>query len=360
MFKKLPVPTGGAVFSVFLLFCLLLPLPAAAAEAEQAAEKACLPGPTLLIYFENDLFYNEDRYYTNAVQMRLISREMNSLRESWLPEGLAGLLESAPILREAGHYNISGGIGQQIYTPADTDAKRLLKDDRPYAGYLYGFFGLHAKQPDQLDNFEIALGIIGPSALGEQAQNEVHRIRDIDRAEGWDNQLKDEPALMLTWSRIWRLNDKGGGGFGWDVLPRVGLSAGTPITGAGLGGEVRFGWNLPDDFGTSIIRAGSGINVPTSDDMPRTRRDSLADNISLYLFAGADGGAIAYNSFLDGNLWKNSHNVDKFPLVGELNGGIVLRVYDFQISYTHVLRSKEFHGQEKYQNYGSITVGYTF
>lgn len=338
-----------------LLFLLLLPLPAFAAAEDAGTDTVDRqPGPTVLLYFENDLFYNEDRYYTNAVQVRVISREMNSLKESWLPEGLAGLLESAPLPgnRNVVKYNLSGGFGQQIFTPADTDIKELQKDDRPYAGYLYGFIGMHTKQENRLDNWELALGMIGPSALAEQSQNEVHRIRNIDRAQGWDNQLRDEPTLQLTWTRIWRMNDEHNGGFGWDVLPRIGASLGTPITAAGLGGEARFGWNLPQDFGTSTIRPGSGFSIPEA--------DSLAENFSIYLFAGADGRAVGYNSFLDGNLWKDSHDVDKFPLVGELNYGLAMRIYRFQVSYTHVFRTKEFHGQEKYQNYGSITVGYTF
>ena len=348
---------AGTVFFIpglLFFFLLLLSQPACAADEDAAPEAERRPGPTMLIYFENDLFYDEDRYYTNAVQVRVISREMDSLTESILPDGLAGLLERAPLPgnRDVAKYNLSGGFGQQIYTPADTDIKYLQKDDRPYAGYLYGFIGLHTKQENRLDNWELALGMIGPSALAEQSQNEVHRIGGIDRAKGWDNQLKDEPTLQLTWSRIWRLNDTNMGGLDWDVLPRVGASLGTPITAAGLGGEVRWGWNLPQDFGTSTIRPGSGFGVPEA--------QMLANGFSLYLFAGLDGSAVGYNSFLDGNLWKSSHDVDKFPLVGEVNGGIAMRIHRFQVSYTHVFRTKEFHGQEKYQNYGSITVGYTF
>ena len=42
---------------------------------------------TVLLYFENDLFYGEDRYYTNAVQLRVISPDLATFANSdVLPE----------------------------------------------------------------------------------------------------------------------------------------------------------------------------------------------------------------------------------------------------------------------------------
>ena len=321
-------------------------------------------GPTLQIYFENDLFYNQDRYYTNAVQLRFISQDLKKLAENpYFPEGMSGILGDIPFPGNASatQYNISLGVGQQIYTPTDTQIRKAQPDDRPYAGYLYGLIALHAKQYNRLDTLELAAGMIGPSSLAEQAQNGVHRIRDIDTAKGWDHQLHDEPAVMLTWTRTWRLNSKDDGGWGADFLPHVGISVGTPFTNAAVGAEARFGWNLPPDYGSSTIRPGSGINAPAGDEstIPRMRADFL-DNMGIYVFAGAEGKAVAYNSFLDGNLWKDSPSVDKYPLVGELNAGIGLSIYDMRITYTHVFHTNEFHGQKKEHQFGSITLGYNF
>ena len=337
-------------------------LSAAETAAVPPQERPARPGPTLQVYFENDLFYKTDRYYTNAVQMRLISPDLNSPDENeMLPDGMSRLLNDVPFpgSDDAVQYNLSLGFGQQIYTPSDTQMVDPPEDERPYAGYLYGFLALHAKQYSRLDTLELAVGMIGPSALGEQAQNEVHRIRDIDTAKGWDTQLHDEPTAMLTWTRTWRLNEASEG-LGWDVLPHFGLSAGTPFTQASLGGEVRFGWNLPADFGTSTIRPGSGINAPSREDDIRRHSGAFWENFSLYMFAGAEGRAVGYNSFLDGNIWKDSRSVDKYPFVGDLSGGVGIRLYDFMLTYTHVYRSLEFHGQDEAQNFGSITMGYIF
>ena len=358
----------GIVLFLFLLANHVFFAGSAAASEETGPGEPVVPGPTIRIYFENDLFYNEDRDYTNAVQLRVISPDLRALSENeFLPDSFGNALGNIPFpgYRGAVRYNISGGFGQQIYTPKDTDTNELQKDDRPYAGYLYGMLALHAKRYNRLDTIELAAGVIGPSSLAEQSQNEVHRIRDIDTAKGWKHQLRDEPALMLTWSRIWRLNAEAEpGGWGWDILPQIDVSAGTPYTRAGLGMEVRFGWNLPPDYGSATIRPGAGIVRPLEEGVPGARShqksNKFLDNFSLYLFVGADGHAVAWNSFLDGNIWKDSHDVDKFPLAGELNGGVGVIFYDFQITYTHVYRAKEFHGQGKAHNFGSITVGYTF
>ncbi len=351
-----------AIAAVLVVLCL----PAFAQTAGPPDVPSIGPTPpkprsTLLLHFENDLFYDEDHYYTNAVQLRFISPDLHTLAENdLLPAGLSRLLGDVPFpgSKNAVQYNISLGLGQQIYTPEKTGASNPPAGDRPYAGYLYAFLALHAKRENRLDTLELAAGAVGPSALGEQAQNEVHRFWGMDTAKGWDHQLHDEPTLMLSWTRTWRANDSAGG-WGWDFLPHLGLSAGTPLTQAAFGGEFRLGWNLPPDFGSSTIRPGSGILAPGRTD--QINPDGFfRGNFSIYAFAGVEGRGVAHNTFLDGNTWKDSRSVDKFPFVGELTCGIAMEVYDFRLTYTHVIRSKEFHGQGDNQNFGAITLGYTF
>lgn len=129
------------------------------------------------IYLENDIFYNTDEYYTNAVKIRFISPSLKSLADNGISHDFFdGLMNAVQRIRrsEGMQYNVSFGLGQSLYTPHDTEAKGLQVDDRPYAAHLYAFFGLHVKEPRLLDTYELSLGVVGPGALGRQTQNTVH------------------------------------------------------------------------------------------------------------------------------------------------------------------------------------------
>lgn len=313
---------------------------------------------TVVLYFENDLFGGTDQYYTNAVQARLVSPDLKTLSDNrLLPDALGGLIERLPFAGDPdAQYNVSVAVGQAIYTPSDTQVREYIPGDRPYAGFLYGAIGLHAKKGDRMDTLQLTGGIVGPSARGETAQNEVHALRSIPTAKGWDNQVHDEPGLMLTWQRNGRLNPAAiGRGYGWDVLPRAGVTGGNVLTRVNVGGEVRLGWNLPGDFETSLIRPGGGIEAPSDDADPRVRK-----SWGWYLFVGADGQAVGRNVFLDGNTFRSSPGVDKKRVVADLSGGLAVILGGVRVTYTHVYRTEEFVGQDRGQHFGSLTVGVSF
>ena len=149
---------------------------------------------TFVLYYENDLFYHHDGYYTNAVKFRVISKPLNTLTKNGIfPDTFDSVMEKFEKSqnKQFTQYNISAGAGQSIYTPKDTTIRDLQEDDRPYAGYLYSFLALHAKQIQMMDTFEITAGVVGPSALAEYAQNGVHRLRGFETAKGWDHQLHE-------------------------------------------------------------------------------------------------------------------------------------------------------------------------
>jgi len=334
---------------VFLLVLFCWTGSVSAADTEPSTNRG-----NLVLYFANDLFYNTDKYYTNAVQLRYIMPSLD-----WFPAvadpDVQADASGTPMIRE---YFMSFGVGQALFTPEDTASTELQKNDRPYAAHLYGFAALHVKRPMIMDTMELSLGVVGPSALGEKAQNKVHRVRGFDLANGWRNQLRDEPAIMFTWTRNYRLNENAGAsGWGWDILPHHSLTAGNVLTQAAMGAELRYGWNLPRDFSTSLIRPGSGIEGTSAN--PVLRRKS--DGWGWYVFVGAEGKAIIHNIFLDGNSWTDSHSIEKKPFVGELNAGVALLINGMRITYQHVYISREFRAQRGGgQDYGSISLTIPF
>ncbi|NEK92333.1 MAG: lipid A deacylase LpxR family protein, partial [Xanthomonas euvesicatoria] len=76
------------------------------------------------------------------------------------------------------------------------------------------------------------------------------------------------------------------------------------------GGEVRFGWKLPDDFGSTPTRPAGENTAPS--------RLGRASGWSGHLFLTTDARWVLRDITLDGNTFRNSHSVDKRPFVGDV------------------------------------------
>lgn len=310
------------------------------AKAEEATETG-----TLSLVFENDLFYDTDRNYTNGV------------RASWLsgpdrtPEWALRAAHWFPLFPDGGTVRTSYAVGQNMYTPEDIALRDPPLDDRPYAGWLYGSIGLIAETGRRLDQLELTFGVVGPASLAEQTQTIVHEITGSQEPRGWDTQLKNEPGVILTYQRSWRrFVSESVSGFSFDATPHAGGALGNVFTYANAGLTFRFGQRLPLDYGPPRIQPslpGSGFFVPQ-------------DGFGWYLFAGMEGRAVARNIFLDGNTFRNSRSVDKEPLVGDLQFGIALTWSNVRLSYTHVLRTREFETQDETDDFGAFSVSIQF
>lgn len=276
-----------------------------------------------------------------------------------LPDWSLPLIRRLPFINEPGlQRNVVLSIGQNMYTPGDTEAEVLLEDDRPYAGWTYFGIGLHSKNERRLDSMEIQLGMVGPASFAEQTQKLVHELIGSQRPNGWDNQINNEPGLAIIYERKWRLLHGGNvGKLGFDVIPHLGGALGNVYTYANAGMEARLGWNIPRDFGTSLIRPAGDSNAPLNAQDPRVSCDQ---RFGLYVFAAADGRAVLHNIFLDGNTFTDSHSVDKKYFVADIGAGVGLIIHRFKLCYTHVLRTKEFEGQEDDQVFVSITLSFTY
>jgi hypothetical protein len=85
-----------------------------------------------------------------------------------------------------------------------------------------------------------------------------------------------------------------------------------------------------------------------------------AERFGWYVTAGVDGRAIARNIFLDGNTFRDSRSVDKEPFVGDLHWGVVLAWRRVRVSYTHVVRTREFTTQGKHDEFGAFSLSTSF
>ena len=296
------------------------------------------------IVWENDIFSGTDKNYSNGARIAWNSAEANA------PDWLRWSADWLPINNE-GNKRISAALGQNIYTPEDKTLAAPNPQDRPYAGWLYGSVGISSDTGKVLDNVMLTLGVVGPSALGEQTQDFVHDAIDDDIAQGWDNQLEDEPGFILSYERKWRsMAEWSPFGLGADVTPHVGFNLGNVNTSANAGATLRIGYDLPQDYGPPRIRPslpGSDFFVPEQ-------------AIGGYLFATVEGRGVARDIFLDGNTFKDSPSVDKENFVGSLNLGVALTIEETRISYTHAFLTEEFETQREPQQFGIVSVSHRF
>jgi hypothetical protein len=320
--------------AAFLLHGLaLLGPPASAAPPDRGS---------ISFVFENDVFVGTDRNYTNGLLLSYLSGAQS---EETLPSRVARALSiGAP--PDVTRFGVS--LGHSLFTPEDISVATPLPDQHPYAGWLYLGASLVAERGRHLDALSLQVGIVGPAAQGEWAQKKVHELVDTTEPRGWNNQLKNEPGVVVTWDRVWRLDAPfRAGRIGADVLPSVSLSAGNVLTQAAVGAMFRLGTGLEGDFGPVRIGpslAGAG---------PRTLRDRFGG----YFFVGGAGRAVAQNIFLDGNTTRRSQSVDRRVLVAEGQGGLVLFYGRYQLAFSAVVRSREFETQRTTQAFGALSIG---
>ena len=297
------------------------------------------------IAYENDVFAQADRHYTNGIRLSYLGAESN------VPDWIDQAADAVPFLPEAGTRRVGFALGQSMFTPENISRKTPDPNDRPYVGWLYGSIGIVSELDDRLDILELDFGIVGPVSLADRTQKFVHDITGSTKPRGWDSQIPNEPGILVSYQRKWRgLIEASPFGLGIDFTPYAGGNLGNVLTQAVLGGTIRIGFDLPADFGPPRIRpslTGSDYFLPRQ-------------TLGWYLFAGVEGRAVLRNIFLDGALLHDGPSVDKRDFVGDLQVGLAVTIRGVRLAYTHVFATKEFRGQTSNDSFGSFSVSMRF
>jgi len=323
----------------------LLGLGTSAVHAETASADSFVS-----LQMENDFFASSgDRYYTHGTQLSV-------LKEESPPRWLHGLTEWLPLYQQGGGLNlVNYTLGQKIFTPDDTESKTVVEGERPYAGYLYASVAVLSQiySTSRIDHgnvLEVTFGVVGPSAMSEEAQTGFHDRVGIDSPNGWDNQLEDEPALGFSYTRFWRVVQPLSGDLEFGFNPHLNAVVGNVYTYGAGGVSFRLGDNLRRDLAPPNIRPG----FPG---MPYFRG---AQEASWYLFMGFESRLVARDIFLDGNTFAQSHSVDKEYLVGDMQFGLVSLSGNWRVAFSNMVRTREYASQEENTHYGAVNVSYRY
>lgn len=300
-------------------------------------------GGVLSITEENDIVAATDRHYTQGFKLAYLCED------NYLPLWLKPAADVLPTwgysLRAS---KIGWLIGQSIYTPAELLTAQLQVNDRPYAGWLYTGFALQRRGLTDagrpvLESCQLEIGVVGPLALAEESQDLAHE----QQPQGWLNQIQTEPGVALKYLRAWVISPQIEGPRLFDFIPHAGFSLGNIDTSLRIGGKVRLGINLPEDFGLQMVNSLATTEGGYS---PKHEGGSWG----CYVFGGVEGRAVAYSEFLNGNMFRESHDVTPKPLVAQISGGAALTYERFEVGATWVWTTKEFKGQQRQDSFGAL------
>ncbi len=309
-----------------------------------------IAGSEIQIFIENDSFGSSDQYYTNGIKIG-----------GGIPAERVGKLFSAPpntlldAITDGASNHFGLFLGQNLYTPRDITIAAPQPNDRPWAAWLYVGAVAQSVKEDRLHTVEFDLGFVGPPALGKQVHTFWHtQVIDAPEPKGWGNQIRAEPGFLVSYLHKRRFGNR----TGVQVVPHAGLTFGTIMTMARIGGIVRAGQNMTG-FGPDGIEPGGAMLKNARQEHEGGGRDSF----EWFVFAGIDGRVVGHNIFLDGSLFRGGPGVQRRDTVYDITAGVSMRLDKLRVSVTRIKRSEEFRtpvsngGQ---QHFYSMNIGIEF
>jgi lipid A 3-O-deacylase len=321
--------------------------------------------------FENDMYFDTDRYYTNGIQFSTSHAQDQRGRIGHL---WTGWLCAAMGCEHQRLMTSQANVGQLMYTPRDITVKAVQADDRPYAGLLYYEQVFTFISPDQrtLTTLSAEVGVTGRASLAEQAQKMVHRMLDRPLPQGWDHQVGGSLGLLATAERR-TARPALSARFGKDVQLNTAtfwrLGLGNIMSYAATGVQVVVGKNLPEvsppppGIGNKLRAGGSRV-------APSLATSCLVGWLQCSAFATVEARAVGYSVFLDGRIGAHDQDVKRRALVGDVMMGVRVDFPDTR-SASHgpwfaqfkvTRRSPEFRSRVDvpFHRFGALTIGTEF
>lgn len=298
----------------------------------------------------NDFVAGEDNGYTGGFECNWGYTRFSEFDAETLPGWIRYLTENLYIYTMPDRQRaVAYTVGSRVYTPDDTDRRDLIEDDRPYAGLLLWSGDLYAFNSKVADRLGLEIGAVGQASGAEQLQDLVHDITGSDKANGWDNQLENEPVIRLEAERIWRLKESSLGNVEIDTIGMVQAGVGNLRSDAGVGATFRAGRNLSDSWVTASPEPSKRAQT-----LPGGQRTSWQLFLSVY------GRYVANDITIGGNTFEDSHSVslEHGQVFGAL--GFAFTRKSWGILFAYQAGTDQFEEQDYDTTYGTLSVAYRF
>ena len=282
---------------------------------------------------DNDQYIdpNHDRYYTDGTVVDFTYAAKPVSNKKWIKKV------------------VEFQFGQQIYNASTAHIYDKNLFDRPLTGYLFanGAYSWFYRDESAL-KLTAQLGVIGPDALGEQVQNDFHRLFGLYPAGPWNKyQLKNAFGAEVDADYKKVLYKTRGNWFDITADPEVMLGNTFSLANAGV--LLRLG-NLNQLF------ESAGTNSRVNDDETHTPKNEF------YFFAEPQLSYVAYNATIQGGLFIK----DKGPVFGIYHVvytqqlGLQFASARWSASYTAFVKTREVKSTALGDQWGSINLAYRF
>jgi len=265
---------------------------------------------------DNDSFFDTDRWYTSGLRIGRVAPR--------------------------GDHDDEWGVLQEIYTP---EAKFDNPVDRPPAARLLVTYARHERLPGDWRTYEVDVGVTGPSALGEQAQRIAHSVVSAPH-EDWAAQRGDQLDGDIACARTLALPARA---LGLRFAAHYGALAGNQLAFVHGGLEVRYGHGAALDLFSPVMRYAA---------TPPLTRERPGGSWSV--FAGATARAVLVNHLLDFQDGSTAAALERKDIVGRFVLGGAWTYRAASLSFALVQETKEFVGQHRNHDFGSVTLHIPF
>ena len=287
------------------------------------------------IVVDNDLFTStvNDQYYTNGIE--IFYRYLNPT-------------ENPKINKRITEFK----LGQYIYNPHTVEAKKLIQHDRPFAGYLFGEFGVNRfYNSESVLKTNVQFGVVGPSSQAEGFQKLFHKTFGYKSVIGWDLQIRDALALqgnVLYATKLFRNTSSEK----IDFFVQGEANFGTVLNGISVGPLARIAlWkNLVPMYDSNFH--GASLH---------SDKEKYREQSEFYFYINPSFNYQVYDATIQGSLFQNNSPVtfDLVPLRFNGEAGFKYRKNHWNFHYVFVYRGKEVdNARNEGYFYGSIGASY--
>ena len=282
---------------------MLAALALCAATAAAAADE---DQPRWYLQIDNDVAFGTDRWYSSGIRIARV------------------------------HRDIEWGLVQEVYTP---EAKHWQpgRNDRAPVGRLLVSAARHHHAPGVHHTAELAAGVRGPAALGEESTDAIHRLIPAPEVD-WSRQLENRFDAQLALVRSQSLGSD-------RVKAHGGVVIGRDVSFVHAGLEWRVG--AREAMSSALLRF-----APTPPEEPCEYGWSA--------MAGVSARGVARNALLERNYDPFGPAITRRRAVARIVGGVAWAQSWGGVSLELAQDSREFDGQRTPHRFGSLALHLNF